>query len=60
MVLFEFKKVFAEPVGLGLKVLLVRSLHIQFLIERGLISALSGGAFKMSFPKPELKKKKLL
>lgn len=46
MVLFEFKLVFAEPVGLGLKVLLVRSLHIQFLTERRLISASKvGGTF---------------
>lgn len=39
MVLFEFKKGFAEPVGLGLKVLLGRGLHIRFLTERRLILA---------------------
>lgn len=31
--IFAFKEIFAEPFGLGLKVLLLRRLHIQFFLQ---------------------------
>lgn len=38
-VISAFEEVFAEPIGLGLKVLLGRGLQDQFLAERRLMSS---------------------